>query len=134
MTRGHVILRRALSCWSQTDEVVCDYAVLHDTLPNGSEAQLYLLSSLERYIMATRVEILDARWGGISQATPADAREVEVGPETMSKLNGIIGFYGVNRAFLFLYLHAHLLSLGGEFEALDELNKMIKELNPDGVQ
>lgn len=131
--RSAEILQRALDSWGHYNYVMERYGLLHESLvamETGLDVMNYLLGSLERFIQEDRVSLLDRHWGGIANATLEQSWEVELPGETMRRLHAIVGFYGVNRCFLFLYIHAYLYQVVGLNGPLKELDALINELDP----
>lgn len=129
--RSAEILQQALNSWSLYTRTYERYALLNECLAGSSpEINNFFLGSLERYIQEERVRMLDSFWGGISNGTPAQAEYVTVPPETMARVQKVVAFYGVNRCFLFLYVHAYLWDKVMKIGPLSVLDMMIDELDP----
>lgn len=131
MASSAEVVQRALNAWGLYTQEYERFALLHEALI-GSSPGVYdtFLASLERWIQDERMHILESYWGDVSKATPQQAEFVTVPAATMVRLNGIVGHYGINRVFLFLYVHAYLwdrVLKGGPLGVLDDL---VRELDP----
>lgn len=122
-------MQQALDAW--TGPVLSSYANLHEDLitTEADQATLdLLLGSLERWIQSQRILILRDLWGPLDKATPEQAAEVTVPREELIEVTGLQGFYGISRAFLFLYVHAYLLAQTGQLEPLEKMRKIIDQI------
>jgi esterase/lipase superfamily enzyme len=129
--RSAEILQRALNAWGLYTVPYERYALLNEALTNSSaDVKNHLWGSLERYIQEERMVILAQHWNGIENGTPQEAEFVTVSPEMVRRVQGIIGFYNVNRLFLFLYVHAYLWHRVLKTGPLDVLNMLVDELDP----
>lgn len=125
------VLQQVLDTWKPYSLPVAQYAELHEELTQyGCDGVEHLLGSLERYIQWQRMDLLGKEWGCVSDGTPAQAEKITVPRDIMIRLNGVLGFYGVPRTAIFLYVHAYLfdaLDLDGPWE---ELMKVVDQLDP----
>lgn len=128
MASSTEILQRFLDAWGNHSIVIEKYARLHEELEGESAAVLMAL--MERFIQEQRIGLLEIHWGGIATATPVQAEQVTVPVVDMVRINGIMGFYNVNRAVLFLYAHAFLFEALGIDGPWMTLNGMLDELDP----
>lgn len=123
-------LQWILNAWKPYSLPVAQYAELHEELTQyGCDGVEHLLGSLERYIQWQRMDLLAKEWG-VNFGTPAQAEQVTIPRETMIRINGVLGFYGVPRTGIFLYVHAYLfqaLKLDGPWE---DLMKVVDQLDP----
>lgn len=122
-------MQQALDAW--TTPVLASYANLHEDLTTmqADQATLdYLFGSLERWIQSERMIILRDLWGPLDKATPEQAEEVTVPRDEMIEVSGLQSFYGIPRAFLFLYVHAYLLAQTGQLEPLEKMRKIVDQI------
>ena len=129
MDKGDEILATALSVWSGYDSIYEHFYQVMEagTGENFGRTRHHLHAAIESWTSEQRLEMiklhLDAQCGGLDNAGPADVAPFEVAVPRLLQINGIVGFYKVPRAFIHLYVHAHLfkaLELQGPLDLLDD--------------
>lgn len=127
---------RAMTVWNDDEDLmIFQYGMLYGKLRNDTpdgmdftDAEKYLLGSLERYIQAYRVKALADHWASLPEMTTTDVARFDLTPLTSLKINGLIGHYGIPRTFIFVYLHAHMLYELHRPSPLAQLNALVAEL------
>ena len=128
MPKSDEILATALSVWSGYDSIYEHfyYVMEASTGENFGRTRQHLYAAIESWTSEQRLEMiklhLDVLCGGLDKAGPADVAPFEVPVPRLLQINGIVGFYKVPRAFIHLYVHAHLfkaLDLDGPLDLLD---------------
>lgn len=73
-----------------------------------------IYAAITEYLLAERGDALKDYWKRI-ETVPGqeEVDKVNPDPSVIMKLNGICGFYGVNRVIIHLYLHMYLLTAIG---------------------
>lgn len=134
MANSAEILQRALNAWGLYTKTYERYALLNEALAEeGASGDVlnYFLGSLERHVQSERIRMLEKHWdGGVAEATPVQASLIAPPSQDMVRVNGIVGFYGVNRVFLFLYVHAYLWDKVLGTGPLPVLENLLDELSP----
>ena len=131
MARSTDALQRALNAWGLYTHTYERFALLNESLGDSTpEVLTHFHASLERYIQAERMYLLEKHWGGVDRATPAQAEQVSVPGHTMIRVNGVVNHYGVPRVFLFLYVHAYLWSKTMGTGPLEVLDDLVNQLDP----
>lgn len=124
---GRDVLDRAFQAIYGMDALVDNYALTYANLGHCvemREAELHLLTSLERYIAQTRVQLAE-KFG------PFTADQLDVGTQKMMQLNGLVGLFNIPRTFIWLYLHVHLYALVFEnAEYLDRFEALLVDVTP----
>ena len=122
--------QRILNTWKPYSLPIAQYTELYEDLTAyGCDGVEHLLSSRERYIQWQRMDLLAKEWG-VNSGTPAQAQQVTIPQEVMVRIHGVLGFYGVARTAIFLYVHAYLLQALGLDGPWTELMEVLDGLDP----
>lgn len=150
--KARKITQDLLDLWGD-DMFLAGIGVAHSELGNNDipddeleSTRVRLLDAVTAYITATRLYYITGYFnqlcGGIGNSTPAQAEFLDAPPTVRVRLNQIAGHYGLHRAFLHLYLYAHVLhgldcqgylempSGSGNNTILDEMNDLLDRLDP----
>ena len=88
MARSTDPLQRALNAWGLYTHTYERFALLNESLGDSTpEVLTHFHASLERYIQAERMYLLEKHWGGVDRATPAQAEQVSVPGHTMIRVS-----------------------------------------------
>lgn len=99
--------------------------------PDDTSVHFRLNALVVEYTLVERRKILNDAWKG--QATAEQIAAVNPPPEMMLKLNAAIGYHGIDRVIIYLYLHAwlknHMSDSTMYTEALHYMDEIIADLN-----
>ena len=126
-------LQQALNVWGHYTVTFERYALLHEILVDldyEADTMTYFLGSLERHVQAQRIKALDEHWGGLDNGTPEQAEQVMLPSEEMMKLHGVTSFFGIPKAFMFLYLHAYLWKQLYGTGPYQQIKMIVDDLDP----
>jgi hypothetical protein len=128
-------IRDALETWVEEDMVLDSmYAVWSNLMdsPYGGLDQAFTYQAQVgiNYTLAARIALIND-WmaaAGESGRTTEEWAALEPDPGVMAELNQAITVQGIDRFFIYLYVHSHLLNVitgGGPLSAMDEIRTRI---------
>lgn len=134
--RRYTVVIRFMERWTLQSESVLDQ---FQDLMAAYDAQVpdvvwqRTFETIQSYLLHKRKQVLDEIVAIRDHAPlgPEDVEKYNPPGETMMKLNGICGFYGVHRVVIHLYLQAYLEAQDGNEVArkvLTSLDLLVEEL------
>ena len=126
----------ALETWVEEDMVLDGmYAVWSNMmdsayLPGLDQAFTYQAQVGINYTLAARIALING-WmeaAGETGRTNEEWAALEPDPGVMAELNQAIMVQGIDRFFIYLYVHSHLLNVitgGGPLSAMDEIRTRV---------
>lgn len=131
--RSTEAMQQALNIWGHYTDTFERYALLYEVLADledEADTMTYFLGSLERHVQAQRIKHLAEHWGGLENGTPVQAEQITLPHDEMLKLHGVTGFWGIPKAFMFLYLHAYLWKVLYGTGPYNQLKEIVSGLDP----
>jgi hypothetical protein len=88
--------------------------------------------AIQEYVLLERKEVLAAhfkKFGGHSKVSREEVDRLNPPEDIMRKLNMVVGFHGIDRVFIHLYVHAYLMkALDFEDTPIEQLDALLESL------
>lgn len=128
-----LVMRHALDAWGGYSTVLSNLSdVWVLTTPKRfDKVHQHVGFAIQEFCLQERGDILSEhfkKFGGHSRVPKDEVDRLNPPEEVMRKLNMACGFHKIDRAFIHLYLHAHLYRAMGQQGPIDELDKILEKL------